>query len=581
MAATSVATRPAGLPLQRIRLDVATILCTLLLATVAFVVLYPIVLLAINSFNVAPFGRAATWGLDNWQTALSQPRIVNALKNTVSLAVVRQAIAVVVGIGIAWVLARTNVPGRGWLEMCFWFALLLPVLPILLGWIILLDGHHGLLVTAVRQVFPGFGFDIFSWWGIIAAHLMINLIPLKVFLLTPAFRNMDSSLEEASRASGASTLRTVVRIVIPLMAPTILFVTLLGLIRSMQSFEIELILGGAAKIDVYSTLIYRQVLQSPPQYGTATALSMVVLVGLIPFILLQQHLVARRNFTTVSGKYTNRLYDLGPLKWPTFALIAGLLVFIIVVPVILMILGTFMKVFGVFDLPTGIWTLNNWQRVLADPKLTRGLLNTLTIAGGSMIFSITLFTIIAYVSVRTRYVGRRILDFITWIPSTVPGIVTSLGLLWLFIGTPFFRPLYGTTWVLIIALGFAGLTLGVQLIKASMMQLGAELEEASWASGAGRIYTLRRVVLPLIAPTMAVVALQNFGAAASAVSLVALLGSSNNKPLSLMQLEYMDTGSFEPATVLGVIIFMLTVSAAILARLVSMRWGLGRFDRSR
>ena len=125
---------------------------------------------------------------------------------------------------------------------------------------------------------------------------------------------------------------------------------------------------------------------------------------------------------------------------------------------------------------------------------------------------------------RTRYIGRKQLDFLTWLPSTVPGIVTSLGLLWLVLKTPIFRPLYGSAWILIIALGFAGMTLGVQLIKSSLLQLGSELEEASWASGAGRFYTLRRVLLPLIAPTMAVVALQTFAAAASAVSLVALLG---------------------------------------------------------
>ncbi len=190
-----------------------------------------------------------------------------------------------------------------------------------------------------------------------------------------------------------------------------------------------------------------------------------------------------------------------------------------------------------------------------------------------------LFTLIAYVSVRSRSAAGRAIDFLTWLPSTVPGIVTSLGLLWLFIGTPIFRPLYGTVWILIIALGFAGLTLGVQLIKTSLMQLGAELEEASWASGAGRLFAVRTILLPLIAPTVAVVALQSFGAAASAVSLVALLGSANNKPLSLMQLEYMDTGLFEPASAIGVIIFLLTVGAAVLARVVSLRAGLGRFEQ--
>ncbi|HZT07293.1 MAG TPA: iron ABC transporter permease [Chloroflexota bacterium] len=577
----ATAVRPAfQRRLPHLRLEISAVAYAALLALVAFVVLYPILLLAINSFRVGPFGQAGAWGVDNWQAAFSQPRIVAALRNTVSLAITRQAIAIGLGVSIAWLLARTNLPGRSWLEVCFWFALLLPSLPVLLGWILLLDGHHGILLNAIRNIVPGFSFDIYSWWGIVVAHLVINLVALKVFLLTPAFRNMDSSLEEASRAAGASMPHTLFRIVVPLMTPTILFVTLLGLIRSMQSFEIELILGGASKIDVYSTLIYRQVMQSPPEYGKATALSMVILSALVPLIALQQWIAGRRSYTTVSGKYTNRLFDLGVMRWPLFCVVAGMLIVMIVLPILFMLVGTFMKVFGQFDLPDP-WTLNNWRRILTDRQLVKGLVNTLVIAAGATIFSVVLFTVIAYVSVRTRFVGRRLLDMLTWIPSTVPGIVTSLGLLWLFIGTPIFRPLYGTVWILIIALGFAGLTLGVQLIKTSMMQLGAELEEASWASGAGRIYTLRRVVLPLIAPTIAVVALQNFGAAASSVSLVALLGSANNKPLSLVQLEYMDTGLFEPATVVGVIIFLLTIGAAVLARAVSVRTGLARFEGQR
>jgi iron(III) transport system permease protein len=580
VAATAVATRPVSLSLaRRLRPDVLTLLCTVLLGIIAFVVLYPIVLLLINSFRVGDFGRATTWGLANWQAAFSQPRIVTALQNTFTLAIARQALGMSIGVTLAWILARTNLPGRHWIELCFWFALLLPTLPILMGWILLLDGHHGILTNAIRNVFPGFAFDIFSWWGIVLAHLVISLIPLKVFLLTPAFRNMDSSLEEASRTSGASTIRTLFRIVIPLMTPTILFVTLLGIIRSMQSFEIELVLGGSAKIDVYSTLIYRQVLQSPPEYGKATALSMVILLVLVPFVLFQQWLVGRRNYTTVSGKYTNRLYDLGALRWPLFGLFIGLLATIIVLPTIFMLVATFMKVFGVFELPEP-WTIGNWQRVLGDRTLSRALGNTVVIALGSTVFAVVLFTVIAYVSVRTRFFGRRVLDFVTWLPSTIPGIVISLGLLWLFIGTPIFRPLYGTVWILIIALGLAGMTLGVQLIKASLLQLGNELEEASWASGAGWLTTMRRVLLPLIAPTMAVVALQTFAAAASAVSLVALLGSANNKPLSLLQLEYLDTGLFEAASVIGVLIFALSFGAAILARTISLRMGLGRFERA-
>ncbi|MFN0070227.1 MAG: ABC transporter permease, partial [Chloroflexota bacterium] len=222
-------------------------------------------------------------------------------------------------------------------------------------------------------------------------------------------------------------------------------------------------------------------------------------------------------------------------------------------------------------------TTGNWTRVLSDPLLLKAIGNTLQIGIGATIVSVTLFTVIAYVSLRTKFYGRRLLDFLTWLPSTIPGIVTSLGLLWLFLSTPIFRPLYGTVWILIIAMGISGITIGVQLIRASLMQLGNELEEASWAAGAGWSLTMRRVLMPLMAPTIAIVGLQSFAGAVSAVSLIALLGSASNKPLSLLQLEYLDTGLFEPASAIGIIIFLMAVVAAVLARVISNRVGLARF----
>jgi iron(III) transport system permease protein len=581
VATDAVAARPAAPSPARFRVDGLTILYVILLVFVAFIVLYPIVLLAINSFNTAPFGRGWTWGIENWQRSFTQPRIASALWNTVTLSITRQLISILIGVTLAWLLARTNLPGRNWLEMGFWFALLLPHLPILMGWILLLDGHYGILVNAIRAIpgLSGFQFEIFSWWGIVVAHLVINLIPLKVFLLTPAFRNIDGALEEAARAHGASTFRSLFQIVFPLVTPAILFTALLGVIRSMQSFEIELILGGAASIDVYSTLIYREIQQSPPRYGSATALAMIVLVAMTPFIVLQQNFIARRSYQTVSGKFQARLYDLGKMRWPVFAAVAGLLIFILVVPTVFMLLSSFMKVFGVFNVPEP-WTLANWNRILHDPLLLKAIGNTLIIGFGATLVSVTLFTTIAYVSLRSKFFGRRLLDFLTWLPSTIPGIVTSLGLLWLFLSTPIFRPLYGTIWILIIAMGIAGITLGTQLIRSALMQLGNELEEASWAAGADWMLTMRRVLMPLMAPTIAIVGLQSFAAAVSAVSLIALLGSAANKPLSLLQLEYLDTGLFEPASAIGIVIFSLAVVAAVAARIISNRVGLARFGSS-
>jgi len=559
------------------RPHLSALLFTIALAVVAFVVLYPIWLLLLNSFQVGTFGQATVWGLANWQTALSQPVMRRALVNTLTLTATRQSLALIFGVLLAWMIARTNLPGRNWLELGFWIALFLPTLPLLLGWILLLDGNNGLFNQLLVKVpfvkIPPF--EIYSWWGIVLVHLLGAGLPAKVFLLTPAFRNMDAALEEASRTCGVSLRGTLFRVVVPIMAPAILVATVLGTIRSLQAFEIELILGSPAKINVVSTLIYRLVYQEPPQYGSATALAMVMVIVLIPFIALQQWLTGRRSHATISGKYSARLHDLGRGRWPLFALVLVLLLTITVLPASLLFMGTFMKIFGFFNLPNP-WTVANWIKVLSDPRLATDFVNTLEIGVGASLLAMVAFSLIAYASVRTKFRGRGLLDFLTWLPSTIPGIVISLGFLWLFLGTSIFRPLYGTILVLVLVAALGSMTVGVQIIKTNMIQLGAELEEASWATGGSWFYTFRRVVLPLVAPSIAVIGLQVFASAVSAVSIVALLGAPTNQPLSLLELNYLTSGDFQPATVVGVLILILTTVAAVAARVVGLRVGLGR-----
>ena len=170
-------------------------------------------------------------------------------------------------------------------------------------------------------------------------------------------------------------------------------------------------------------------------------------------------------------------------RWIAFAAIAVLLVFIAVVPVVLIVLGTFMKIFGYFTLPSGAFTLANWDKALHNPNLFSALIDTLAVASGAALLAMVLFSAIAYLSVRSQVAFPALLDFLTWLPSTVPGIVIGLGFLWLFLGTPVFRPIYGTPWVLMIAVVLGGMTTGVQIIKSNIAQISRELEEAAAVSG--------------------------------------------------------------------------------------------------
>ncbi len=554
------------------RSEMNKILPFLLLIVFAFLILYPIFLLLVFSFLTSQIGSGTEWGLDNWFAILHEPQIQKAIVNTLLLTMAKQAIAFLIGIPIAWLIARTNLPGRNWLEFGFWISFFLPILPVTMGWVMLMDGQSGLLNQLLMKLpfVNGPVFEIFSWWGIVFAHLAGGTIAAKIMLLTPAFRNMDSSLEEAAYATGANHLQTFFRVIFPVMAPAVLMVVLLTTIRSLESFEVELFLGGPTNIDVYSTLIYRFIQSEQPEYGIATVLSILVLIVLVPFILLHQWLSLKDNHTTVTGKFKSTIKDLGSWRWPLFGLIAFLLIFTTVVPVVLTVLGSVMKLFGQFSI-SNPFTLTHWKKAFDNSLFMSSFANTLIIGISAALLGMFLFSVIAYVSVKTKFKGRKSLDYLTWLPSTIPGIVLGLGVFWVFLTTPGIKMLYGTHLILILAIIMACITLSVQTVKSNMVQLGNELEEAGRACGASWLYTFRKVILPLVAPAVAVVGLYIFAAAARTASLVALLQTADTKPLSMLQLDYLGGGSFELGSVIGVVILFLTIGVAFIARIFGLK----------
>ena len=235
------------------------------------VVFYPVILVVLGSFQSARPDQPNTYGLDAWRTAFTTPDLLTSIWNTIDLTVARQLISLTIAIPLAWALARTDIPGSKALEFMFWVAFFMPTLPVLLGWIILLAPDYGLLNRLIKLLpFVRNGpFDIYSFWGIVWVHLVTSAVSFKVMLLTPAFRNMDASLEEASHASGAGPVHTLVHVVIPAMAPIVSVVLLLTTIYCFHSFEIELVLGVPIRFFVFSSLTYQLIGQEPPLFPNA------------------------------------------------------------------------------------------------------------------------------------------------------------------------------------------------------------------------------------------------------------------------------------------------------------------------
>jgi iron(III) transport system permease protein len=352
-------------------------------------------------------------------------------------------------------------------------------------------------------------------------------------------------------------------------------VLLLGIVHSLQAFELELILGFPFRFYVFSTQIYSLLNQQPPQFAAATALGSTILFLMVPLVVLQRQGVARRSFATVGGRYKGHKQRLGKWRWPMFGLLVTVASVITVIPLLFLTLASFMARFGYFNVPQP-WTTLHWSRVIEDSVFLQSLKNTLVLASATALVSVVLFTLIAYIIIRTRFVGRAALDMVSWLPSTLPGIILGLGLLSVFLGTPFLRPLYGSMFLLIIATVISSMTLGVQVIKSVLTQLAVELEEAAKVAGGSSWNSFRDIILPIITPSLLLVGTLSFIAAARNVSTVALIATSHTRPLSLLQLDFLVESRYESAAVVGIIVVALTTGVALISRLLGLRTGLER-----
>ncbi len=546
------------------------------LSALGFFLIWPVLLLLLNSFNTATdwFVEPRSWGLDHWSNAFQRPGLLSSLYNSVLIWALTLVVSFPIGVTIAWLLARSRVPFSHTLEFMFWVSYMVPGLPTTIAWITLLDPDLGLINYALKKLpFVEHGpFNIFSVPGIVWANLMGNGISVKVMLLTPAFRNMDATLEEAARVGGASNLRTLFKVTLPLMISPMVLVFALQLLRVFQSFETEYLLGLPFGFFVYSTKIYALVRDPIPNYGEATVLASITLLIIAVIIPLQRWILERRRYTTITGSFRPGLIDLGRWNYVAFGLISSLLILLTVGPVVVLALGSVMSRIGYFMLG---FTLEHWRLVLTDPVFLKALRTTLVLSTIAAVGSPLLFSVIAYILVRTRLPGRGALDLIIWGSGAIPGILSGLGLLWLFIGTPGLGFLFGTIWALIIVVILQGNTTGVNVMKGVFVQVGADMEEAARVSGAGWLRTYFQIWLPLLMPTLMLLAVMNFVIAAGATSNIILLASRDTITLSLMALELSTVGvsNREAASIIGIFIIALTVGGAIILRFFGLRLG--------
>ena len=539
---------------------------------VALFTLLPVAFVAVGSFNAAAPGSAWRWGLRAWEQLFSSTRTLDAVGYSLLLTI-RVPIAVLIGFLVAWLLVRVQIPGKSFIEFSLWLSYFLPSLPVAIGWILLLHKDYGLVNRALMMLpfVKGPVFDIYSVSGILWVHLTLTTIPVMMILLAPALRQLDASLEQSAKVCGSGNLRTLRRILVPILAPALLTSLLAGFIRGLEAFEIEQLLGIPAGIYVYATRVYDLVTFEPPQFPQAMALSTLLLTFLFLLAFIYQLYSERTRYITLSGRGVSFApLRVGRWRYLASAACIGYIGLAILLPLGLLLLASFMRLFGFFSIAEPL-TLKQWGRVLGDPAFLLALRNSVVLALSVSTIGLLLYGLIAYAIARSRLPGKRALSLLVWLPWSVPGILLGMSLLWLMLTLPVVNLLYGTMGALVLALVIQSMPIGTQMLRTSFGQVGDELEQASTVSGAGWLMTYRRIMLPLIAPMLVSIFVLTFISSLRDISTTILLAGSRTRPLSLLMMEFATAGTLEPAAAIGVILSAIAIGVALVARRLGLR----------
>ncbi|HEY4405612.1 MAG TPA: iron ABC transporter permease [Xanthobacteraceae bacterium] len=498
--------------------------------------------------------------LGNFAEVLTGRLYVTALKNSLTLGAWTSLFSTIIGLTLAWAVSRTDVPAKPLLQLTATLSYLSPPFLTAIAFTYLFSPNAGLMNVFLRDVagLPWLTFNIFSMPGLVLVTVM-HTFPFVYLLAASALQSVDASYEEAAQILGAGKLRTAFSITAPLVAPAVLSGALLGFVNAIALFGSQAIIGLPGRIVTLPTRIYA-LFDYPPEYGLASALSLVFVLITIVALYLQRAFLARRSYVTLAGKGSRlQLLRLGKMRFVLLGF--GIVIFIvsILAPYSTLIAVSFSKSWGL-DFWKGL-TLANYKFILFDYDVTRrAILNSLLLATLAATIAVLLGAVIGWIDLRTRIPGRRLLDYFALIPLGLPGIVVAVALIQFWLAMPV--PLYGTLAILLLAYVGRYIPLGVRAANAALRQIGPSLEESAHILGASWLTTMREVTLPLIRPGLFAGWLLVFVPVIQELSASILLFSSSSITLAVAIYNLYETGYIEPVAALAMI-NMVIISAAI------------------
>jgi iron(III) transport system permease protein len=469
------------------------------LATAA-AVLSPLAIIGYQSLLDAPFFQpSARPSLSAFAFVLSDPDFHGSFLTTLVVAGGMALIALPLGSAAAFLIVRTDLPGRAWLEP----AVLVPlfVSPVVLGFgYVVAAGPVGFFSLWTRDLVGGVPWNLYSLGSLVAIAGLTH-VPYVYLYASSALRAVSSDVEEAAAVAGAGPLRIALGITLPMVWPAILYGGVLVFFLGFELFGLPLILGDPEGLLVLSTYLYKLTNRlGVPSYQLMAVVAVVIVAIALPLVWLQRRLlgVASR-FVTQRGKgMSARPLRLGRLRWPAFAgVMLGLLV-TVVLPLAGVFLRAFVSSWGEGIRLLDVLTLDHFRELLDYPNLVRGVLNTLGlgVVGGAL--AVACYAAIGLAAHRWQGPWARVLDYLVMLPRGMPGLVAGLAFLWLFLFVKPLAPLRGTLLSVWIAYAVVWLAYGLRLISGALLQVGPELEEAGRVAGASRGRVIRDVTLPLV-----------------------------------------------------------------------------------
>jgi iron(III) transport system permease protein len=498
--------------------------------------------------------------LDQFSEVFSGRLYRQALFNSLILGAWTGLFSLIIGVVLAWAVSRSDVPGKTLIQITVSLSYLSPPFLTAIAFVYLFSPNAGLLNVLVRDVLglPWLTFNIFSMTGLVLVTVL-HTFPFVYLLASSALQSVDASYEEAAQILGASKLRTAFSITAPLVAPAILSGTLLAFVNAIALFGSQAIIGLPGRIVTLPTRIYA-LFDYPPEYGLASALSLVFVVITVVALYLQRAFLARRSFVTVAGKGARpQLISLGPARWILFVFAVIAFLVAIVAPYSTLIAVSFSKSWGL-DFWKGL-TLDNYKFILLEYNVTqRAILNSLLLATIAATLAVLLGALIGWIDLRTRIPGRKLLDYAALIPLGLPGIVVAVALIQFWLKMPL--ALYGTLAILLLAYVGRYIPLGVRAANTSLRQIDPSLEESAQILGASWATTMREITLPLIRPGLFAGWLLVFVPVIQELSASILLFSSSSITLAVAVYNLYETGAVERVGALS-IINMIIIGIAI------------------